>query len=303
MAMILALAPIYLFANPQPQTGATQNTSQGDQRGSDANPVVIKVVPAPNAEKHAAKQEEIEGQKARREERLIGATISLAVITLFLAAFTAGLWWATYRLAKEAKESSATQAAKMGESVSQSARGAAAMEYVAVSMAASAQTAQDAVATQKDFWQRQMRAYVSVLVGNATAQLRPGLKFDARPILRNTGNTPAHRVRYRIMADILPVPLPADFHFALPQRNDQQGMTVHPHQPFDLFALVNHFVPDDEVEIIKIATSGRALYCWGLVEYDDAFGNARATKFCHMILWLPGAGIYGHYDGRFNEAN
>src|SRR5258708_40181172 len=88
MAMILALMPTYLLASPQPQAGATYKTSKTDQRGTDSDPVVIKVVPVPDAEKHAARQEEIENHKAKREERLINATISLAAITAFLAAFT-----------------------------------------------------------------------------------------------------------------------------------------------------------------------------------------------------------------------
>jgi hypothetical protein len=52
-------------------------------------------------------------KKFENDRWLVNSTIWLAGVTTFLAVFTFGLWLATYRLAKEAKESAATQIGKM----------------------------------------------------------------------------------------------------------------------------------------------------------------------------------------------
>src|SRR5262249_20928665 len=48
----------------------------------------------------------------------------------------------------------------------------------------------------------QLRAYLSVVIGTAVYQERDkNLRFEAKPTIVNTGQTPAYNVRYRIKAD------------------------------------------------------------------------------------------------------
>lgn len=124
----------------------------------------------------------------------------------------------------------------------------------------------------------QMRAYCTVIVNDGIFQESGrNIRFEARPRIVNTGNTPAHKVRYRAAAAILPNILPDDFTFPLPQ-TEIGGAVLGPHHHFDMSATVNSFVLDADVESIK-RCNDNALHAWGIVTYIDAFGKERQTKF------------------------
>jgi hypothetical protein len=49
-----------------------------------------------------------------------------------------------------------------------------------------------------------------------------------------------------------------------------------------------------------VTATGKALYVWGVVHYDDAFGRPHFTQFAQRIWWLRDrSNIMGIYDGRF----
>jgi hypothetical protein len=140
-----------------------------------------------------------------------------ALTGAFIVLFTATLWWAT----KQLQTASAEQSLSMDKSIRESARAANAMEGVAASFA-------ENVNILKDRTARQMRAYVCVVVNTATFQDRANdLKFASIPAMLNTGNTPAYKVSFRAAADILPVPLPDDFSFPLPDDPVGSGTLGH----------------------------------------------------------------------------
>lgn len=152
--------------------------------------------------------------------------------------------------------------------------------------------------------ERQLRAYLSVGVGGAVYQERDkGTPFGALPILMNSGQTPAYRVHWAVKAAIFPKELPAGQ--VLSEIGENSGQTiVGIHQTFNLHANVIGFVQDDEVEDIKSNNRDKALYTWGIVHYEDAFGNKRFTRFCHRLMWLPeGGNVYGYYVPNRNEAD
>jgi len=116
-----------------------------------------------------------------------------------------------------------------------------------------------------------MRAYLTVIIGGGLYQERnKNLKFEGRPILINTGQTPARKVGYRASAAILPVELPEDFSFPLPAKSAGASV-IGPQQSNIMFAVVESFVPDQDVEVIKSGKDNRALYVWGVVTYEDFF--------------------------------
>jgi hypothetical protein len=146
-----------------------------------------------------------------------------------------------------------------------------------------------------------MRAYVSVLVSGATYQERDkGLKFEGKPAMLNSGHTPARKVGYKARADILPVPLPSDFSFPLPERINGAA-SLGPQQHFVMSAIVDAFYDDADVYAIKRG-EGSALYVWGIVSYQDVFGNDRTTKFCQILTWLPDGRVWGYFTNEHNEA-
>lgn len=150
----------------------------------------------------------------------------------------------------------------------------------------------------------EMRAYIAVIICDAVFQESgKGLRFEAKPRIINNGRTPAHNVRYRATVDILPIDLPNDFTFPLPETYTG-GAVMGPQQHFDIGAIVTNYVLDPDVEDIKRCRK-HALYIWGVVYYTDVFGSPRETKFCHMMVWF-GIGdnerVWGYYNARHNEA-
>jgi hypothetical protein len=236
------------------------------------------------------------------------ATVLLVVVTAGLWICTFLLWRATVRLAKDSKEGAELQAEKLE-------RSAGAMERVAGSMEINAAKIVESVGYQETFGQMQMRAYVSVLLDGIYQD--DTHIFEARPVLRNTGHTPAHGIKWRIKADILPVPLPDNFDFPLPDDAPGGGI-LNPQQTGFMSAFLDkdkfpdQRVPEDELDAIKRA-DGRGFYTWGIVTYRDAFGVERYTKFAHILQWLPtgevddkGRPIFhgsGRYLHRHNEAD
>ncbi len=198
-------------------------------------------------------------------------------------------------------ESLAQSAYHLGESAAGAHRSARAMEEVATHIANSVEAARDSVAALRERTAQQMRAYLTVIVGTAVYQEEAkNTRFLGLPLLLNTGHTPAHKVSYVAAADVLPVPLPDDFTFPLTDAF-KGASVVGAQQNNQLFAPVEHFVDESEVPDIKIA-KGKALYAWGIVRYEDIFGESHVTKFCQLITWLPNGNVFGIFIPKHNEA-
>lgn len=152
---------------------------------------------------------------------------------------------------------------------------------------------------------KELRAYLSVSIGSGIYQERDvSLRFEVKPMLINSGRTPAHKITYWAKAAILPVPLPADFPFPSVEDKVQSSYVLGPSQSIELNAMVEDYVADTEVEDIKRG-NGKSPYIWGIVSYTDVFGISHITKFCHSIRWVGPIGkeiIYGTYATKHNEA-
>ncbi len=200
----------------------------------------------------------------------------------------------------EQSQSLAKSAYYLGESSNATYRSASAMEKVADKIAVSAEAATASVSAIN----QQMRAYISVVIGSATYQERTkNLKFQAIPSVINAGLTPAHKVSFKAGAAILPNPLPDDFDF--PLADSISGMQViGPRQNITVAPIVGEFVDDAEVDAIKSGAQGKALFAWGIFNYEDIFGTPQYTKFCHIYTWFAdGKTVWGYYASRHNEAS
>ena len=59
------------------------------------------------------------------------------------------------------------------------------------------------------------------------------------------------------------------------------------------------FTPDEARAVLE---GTHNLYVIGRVEYEDAFGEARRTRFCHIYSGLDlgkDGGVYGHYGNSY----
>jgi len=199
----------------------------------------------------------------------------VAFATVLLVAVTAGLWFMTFLLWREAKETGKAQGDKME-------RSARAMEGVAASMAINANQIVESVTLQRQFGERHLRAVIDVQIGFGVYQDANNI-FQASPRLINVGNSVAKRVRWRIAAGILPVPVPDELKFRCLPKELMGGVSIGPHQDGFMTAYVSGRVPDAEVEDIKRGR-GKALYVWGYLIYNDGFRLRRRTFVQQMEL-------------------
>jgi hypothetical protein len=180
----------------------------------------------------------------------------------------------------------------MERHIGEAARSATAMEKIANTIKAGNQAV--------------MRAYLAVNVGAAIYQERRvgqgDVKFEGKPNLLNTGNTPARNVNIRIQAAVLPMPIPDDYGFPLTDEPVKSAGVVGAHQTYLLSGVVKDFVPDHEVTAIKEG-NGKALCVWGVVTYEDIFGDSHATKFGQWITWLPNNTVFGYYIPGQNDVD
>jgi hypothetical protein len=150
---------------------------------------------------------------------------------------------------------------------------------------------------------RQLRAYLSVVIGGAVYQ-DPAvpLKFEAKPLIKNNGQTPAYNVRYRIKAEIISDTAAKNYTFDTPPDIPKSQSSIGPGEDRLMSAILGYTVPMPDIQVIKDG-QGKALWVWGIVHYDDVFGKPRFTQFCQRLAWMPNGTIYGLYDGRFGLSN
>lgn len=229
-------------------------------------------------------------------------------VNALLALFTGLLFGATYLMVKRGKADSERQSREMKDSISAAVRSAEAMEKVAANSYKGSEAAIESVNALKERTARQMRAYLVVNVNSGLFQDRQNnIPFGVTPILINTGQTPAHNVRYTARCGILSLPLPDDYDFPLPDPHNE-GAILGPHQDMTLHSRFDTMVPDDLASDVKYGRGNSRLYVWGEVRYEDVFGETHYTKFCHFIFWITDPGkpdnvsIHGFYAERHNEA-
>jgi len=270
----------------QPQDRQAQSADhavQHDQRGTQDSPVFVKT------------QAEIERYREERQQQFSHEWWAI-VISGILAVIAFGqLIVYSYQALqlRRTVDSAGVQSKAMERHIEEAARSAAAMETIANTI----ETGNKAI----------MRAYLSVTIGTALFQDRRGpgqtdLKFEGRASLLNTGNTPARNVRIRTAAEILPIPIPSNFQFPLPDEGEvRDAGVVSPHQTYIIGAMVKDFVPDSEVAVIKEG-SRKALCLWGLITYEDIFGAEHQTKFGQWLTWYPNGTVFGYYIAGQNDA-
>lgn len=89
---------------PKAKYEATKNL-----RGTHDSPFVVDILPVPNADKIAERKSEQENEKSTLDGLIAWSTIALAVITFFLALFTACLWASTKKLVTGAEDTAQRQ--------------------------------------------------------------------------------------------------------------------------------------------------------------------------------------------------
>lgn len=260
MWRIMAIVLAVLFAGvanssekPNLKTTEPKSSAETEQRGSDKNPFTVKVLPSPDADTKATQEEKYRYEKSAQDEKLVDATIWLVRITGILALCTGGLWWATYRLARDAKRTATQQATDMRTSL------------------AIAKTSADAALKTAKNMETADRAYMKM-----THEL-PGIMFNETKSLfqvtlriENCGKTPASVSDVRLGVTILEhgEPLPRFPLYSDPPFDETHyGFLV----PNDFFFHKRHFPTGTAIEEVRV--SAKKLWIHAYVDYRDTFGQ------------------------------
>lgn len=130
-----------------------------------------------------------------------------------------------------------------------------------------------------------MRAYIAVNIGQGYYQ-EGNVRFGAEPVVENVGFTPAKNISYWTCAGILRT---TDTTPDLRRPNNVEvqktDATINPRQTFRLWASVpDHFSDAQAQEIMQGAN--RQLVVWGEVIYEDIYGAAHTSAFCHTFIFF-----------------
>ena len=251
---------------------------------------------------------------------LMGAAFALvALLTLYLRTPNTSDWWLVrltgilaligviqtivfglqaYRLRQTIEkmdEIAKGQTTDMAASIGEASRAAAAMERLASATAVNVESLQRNLALNQAIAERQKlvtelagRAYLSVAFNRGTYQ-DDHLRFEGQATVINQGTTPAYDVTFAAACRIVPYP-PDDFDFPLADGDvATSNSLIAPHAPPKLITRhVAERVPQEEVDSIRHLgpNTRRCVVMYGIVNYRDAFAEARYTKFGFVIHWI-----------------
>jgi hypothetical protein len=135
----------------------------------------------------------------------------------------------------------------------------------------------------EDTAERQLRAYV--LVQPVTLyDFAEGRRLSADFTIRNVGQTPAYRVRAVADIDIFDHPL-VDYQGELILPDPNAPIPTRALQPTGDFLCGGQMDrPLTALDVMQVlAGENRRVYLFGVVIYEDAFGEERRTKFCCYV--------------------
>ena len=282
--------PLNIGEPKKQQTRSSHQPTDTDQRGTEQSPLVVKEIPTPKTQEESAQESRDHDEKAANDR--ISFTLTGIIAAIALGQFIV-YWYQSIQLKKTVK-AAGEQSEAMERHIGEATRSANAMEEIA--------------ATIKKGNREAMRAYLTVIVANVglwqqRREGQPDLKFEARPILSNTGNTPARKVKHMVVADILPNPIPETFTFPMPQAEEvEKSQTIGAHVSTGLAGTLNDFVEDAEVPSIKEGNE-KILAVWGLITYEDVYGDPHWVKFAHMYRWIPNGNFEGYYIAGHNDTD
>jgi hypothetical protein len=154
------------------------------------------------------------------------------------------------------------------------------------------------ISSAADTGERQLRAYVLATGKDLIEPTATQIHFIHRLEVKNTGLTPAYKLWIESLTRPLPHPLPKRFEFQIdPPGQNPSIMMLGSGQP------TGH---DSWADEPFSEGSGKRLYTYGTIRYEDAFGRQRYTNFCYFVEWKVSTGRYTisvHPSEQHNDAN
>jgi hypothetical protein len=236
---------------PKPKADSVHRQAETTTRGSDARPLVVKVLNPPNRQADSAKHAKESEEKSTSDRWLVFFTGLLCLVGGVQA------WLFVWQLRL------------INRSLSDTKNAATAAQKAADQTEAS-------VLLAKDTAQRQLRAYVLPVAFTPLSMLPPSpfmVPYTIR--LKNSGLTPAydvvcdHMVTYAEMPLTSPLPTPAD--------TKATKTTLAPRE--DLLQQVPVLAISPEMAM-RMQAGTHQIYIHGTIRYRDAFNVWHYSNFC-----------------------
>jgi len=286
---------------PQPTSGSHQAKPQPSQQTTGNDPLGAKAIPSKQSSPETTNPTTNNGDASSPDWWMVALTAGL----LFIGALQAFVFWIQAGRLKQTIDKmdqiAVGQTNDMAASIAQWSRVADALDDVAKAMALNAEQLQETIGVnhenlatskriadqQEKIGALQTRAYLAVAYITVVPQNNNTLyRFEPRMQLTSSGSTPAYKVSSRAVSAVLSHPLPDDFPFPIPDATPIDGLgMLGPRNGFILSAPAPQMYSDLEIAEIKNGSRSR-LYVWGIVDYEDAFGNPRYVKFSQSIVWM-----------------
>lgn len=300
--VLIAVAPLCLAQSQPPAPGgrvrvheesasASQSTQDraGKQLGTVDMPLVVESIAAPDSEDDASYREYEHHEKPSLDRWATYSSVALAVFTFLLFVFTAMLWWVTFRLSRDAKESSTRQSAETRRSLE-----------IALLSANAAKEAAD-LARQQFVASHLPRLSVRNVVVKQPDRTRTDRLHFARGELvsgqfyvENSGGTRARIVESHCEVYWTDKGLPMERPYEGRNPNDQVGhVELRPGQSIPAI-FQSESLMDEFADRIALGTANWRLYVMGWIAYLDDSDIRRRAMFCRTF-----DGNVGAANGRF----
>jgi hypothetical protein len=310
LPFLLMLAALSQSQQQDRRPPGKDQAAQRDQRGTDSFPVSVKLLNSgKTAEERADEAKRIDRQETNNDWTMaLTGLLALANIGLVLVAI-----WQRQTLNAQ-RNAMISQENALRDTITEMGR---ISDKQSADMRDSIIESRNMIDTMETNARRELRAYLTIEIGDATSQDRMGgIKFAIHPILRNSGKTPGHKVRFRSHIGLMDRPLPGSgdtvpprgFAYPLPKPPRGSSIIGANGGQLVLVTVMDDFVNDHWVSGIRNGT-GPILCVWGEVTYEDIFGSPHWLKFSYFVVWSPKGTrpetytVWGTYSNEHNDSD
>lgn len=277
--LILGIAGSAWSQQEPPIEGARGQNTQApasEQRGTDKDPLTIKILPAVDAKEQAEKEERERREKATLDKRVADDTSRLAIDTSRLANETKNLVDYTGWLSIFTAALAVAAVFQIGLFWVQ-------LRYMNAGMRDTKRSAD--IASESLVVGNAAFVFVIEIINNwQTAINDPEGNIETfmfRPIWKNSGNTQTRDMVTMVAAELRDSPLPANF-----------DLTASPSRPVPALVgpqstiLGGSFRTFTVAEMEDVAAGRKFLYLWGWARYRDIFPDTpeHITRYCTQVL-------------------
>lgn len=258
---LIVFAAIFIasssIADSQQKIANTHNKTQTDQRGTDKQPISVKIITTQKSQEESEKEEKERERKVTVDKVTIGIGV-VQCLLFFMQLVVFGL-----------------QAKRLQETVSEMQEAKWISRETANTGIRAAMAAEDTVELMRDNSKKQLRPYVSVTM-KEHPDINSPLDMRAILIFKNCGQTPAYNVYIWEKMELAPYPA-ADKLFVRPAITFAHGVNIlDPGAEREVVCYRRPLIKENWEGIVG---KGNKLYVWGEVTYSDIFNVDRRRKF------------------------